>query len=161
MSEKSSEDFINDCRKLVSKYGKNLGDLKYQIEQLDFEDAQLQIVKTSLMNKDLVGRFFRTLSTENQEGVTYLKVLSERSMTSSSVECLVFDTPPKLCFTPQLSMKRQPGDGYLGEFDFNGIYTDDYMANDIRGMEEVSEEEFRNALKEYVSQLLDTEPSGL
>lgn len=108
-------------------------------------------------NTDLVGRYFKTPHKKSLFPVMYryYKILSYRSENEYRVECLIFDEHPVYWFNSRLHKLPQPGNGFLGRFDFDSFITDSIMAKDIRNMQEITEEEFNGAARKYLEELLE------
>ena len=115
----------------------------------------------------LVGRCFKTCAPLNKTKChKYYKIISARSSNECRVSALSFDEHPVYHFYHQISKSSLAGDGYFGEYNFNGIKIEDFpfycnsyrfKNNDIlltgTDLQEISLQEFNIAMNAYINEL--------
>ena len=147
--------------RLADENNMSLEEIRQELDNSILAERNKECVKTAEGNKDLEGRCFKVAHKPHSglfpEMCRYYKVISCRSENEYRVECLVFDEHPTYWFEYKACRTLRTGDWYLGSFDFDSFRTEDIMARSIReGMEPISEEEFNDAARKYVEELLIT-----
>lgn len=131
-------------------------DLQEMLRRKSEQDRHNAIKETMEGHKSLVGKCFR-YTKQTDRGLPpknlYIKVISHRASNEWYVTCLVFDEHPSYLFEYQSSKIGNPGDYYLGRYDFTSIRTYEFMTNDVRLTNEISSEEYNAALTRYVDEL--------
>ena len=156
MSDRFNEDFLTDIAELYKKYDISYSDIEKSLQREIRKEQHNRIIKESEKNLNLLGKCFKRKTKPEifPEVTRYYKVISIQSKNEVRVECLVFDNEPKYYFDYQSSMVGNPGDYYLGSFYFDSIWTEDEMASSIRHMEEISLEEYNQAMRDYIDKLI-------
>ncbi len=87
----------------------------------------------------------------------YIKVVSERSFLSNEITVLSFHEHPWYWFSYNAHKDVQPGDYYLGRFDFSGIKAYSIDVSELEQLHEISLDEYNEAMDKYVKELQNME----
>lgn len=108
-------------------------------------------------NRKYIGKCFRVKKKPIDglfpEMYTYYKVINSRAVNQHNVSCLIFEEYPLYWFEYNSSLIGFMGDYYLGEYEFESFKTDNVLVQSLHLMEEISEDEFEQAMQTYVDRL--------
>ena len=133
-------------------------DLRCYLESISKNRAKERMEDQVKKNKHLEGKFF--VKQLDGKGTMfppmnrYYKVLSARSENEYRVECLIFNEHPTYWFQYQSTKVGNPGDYYLGRFEFESFSIDSIMASEFDVLREISTKEFNEAANKYLKELL-------
>ena len=118
-----------------------------------------ELIKKSLKNKDLVGRCFYRYESPGlfPKMKKYYKIISYQSTNEYRVECLTFYEHPTYWFNYKSHLAQQPGDYYLGSFDFSTFRVEDEMARYFLNEDfiEISLDEYNEAIISHAKELVE------
>ena len=116
-----------------------------------------ELIKKSLKNKDFVGKCFYRYESPGlfPKMKKYYKIISYQSTNEYRVECLTFYEHPTYWFNHKFHLAPQPGDNYLGSFDFNSYKVENEMAHYFLNKDfiEISLYEYNVALISHAKEL--------
>ena len=150
----TKEEIINE---IITNPNISIPELINSIKQIQRKQSEDEI-KSFLSNSPWVPpRCFRR-KIEPKHGTfppcyRYYKIISTRSINIYHVECLIFNEVPTYWFEYNSSKIGMSGDHYLGHFDFNSFFTDSISTNLLKEAEEITEEEYWIAAKDYLANL--------
>lgn len=147
-------DFEDKFKKIVEESNISYSEA-YQIAKKWYVDMETTNIEEKIKeNKKYVGKYFKML---HPILPTYIKVISEASTNIYNVECLIFDECPTYWFDYQNSKVGTPGDYCLGSFDFLSVRVESFLIKDLQYCEEITKEDFDNALRNYIEKLINLE----
>lgn len=150
---------LKQIQDLARKNNMDIEDLVSSINEAKSEEDELLLRKNAEQNRHLVGKYYVSETKQSSSMFPKMKqfyhVLTNRSSSEYMVECLTFKEHPAYWFEYQIHKKDFPGDGYLGEYEFESFETMGISAKDLETMTEISKEEFDKAAKNYLEELLD------
>ena len=152
---------LKDILALKEKYNVKESDVSRAFSQTIKNSAHKGIIQKAKENKKYVGKYY-VMRVKPQGGMfpemnRYYKVISYQSSNEYHVEALAFDEHPTYFFDYHSSMIGEPGDYFLGNFDFEGFNVEDIFAQTLlMSAKEISEEEYWTAAEKYLSELRET-----
>lgn len=140
-----------------SKYDVDINDvidLLYKEKQAKKEKKVKQLVES---RRDMVGKCFkkRMKPIMFPEMYKYYKIVSERGENDYRFSVLTFYEHPYYWFDYQSHMIELSGNYYFGEFDFDSFTVESMMHNSFDKTEEISSEEFADAMRKYTEELIE------
>lgn len=155
-----SKSILQQIENIAKTNNKSLCDIRNILDTELRDVRNRKIQEMAEANKNLVGKCF-VYETEPRHGMfprmkRYCKVLSHRSENEYRVECLMFYEHPFYWYDQKAHKIQQPGDWYLGEFDFDSFVVESIMAKTImQRMTEISQKEYDEAAMRYTKALLE------
>ena len=147
-------DLFNKFQEFCKENNTDMQSVLREIDEQQGEIAKQKRIREFESHKNLIGKCFKNNG-------KYYKVVSIRADNSYRISCLEFDEHPSYYFT-KTSQRAFWHCDYEGYFDFEGIYIDDEIIGKVHGnapglvdWEEITEEEYRAALKNYCEELLE------
>ena len=158
MDKESQKNFADEVEQLVSKYDLTYGEVERALHKKIYNLEHIKLIAKVESHKDLVGKCYKYKEAPSAmfpEMYRYIKIISYQSYNERSVECLSFYEHPVYWFDYQAHLGNLPGDYFFGSFDFTAFFTDDIYVDNLAEMTEISEEEFRDAARKYLDELLN------
>ena len=145
---------LND---FLVRHGMSRNDLSAYLKDMSKQDYEKRMQMQVEKNSDLVGRFFvhKVSHPMFPEMNRYYRVVSNRCENEYRVSCLAFDEHPTYWFRYRSSKIGQPGDYYLGHYEFESFDVECMMADDIRSMCEITSVEYQKAAEAYLHELME------
>lgn len=147
-------DLLNKFQEFCKENNTDMQSVLREIDEQQGEIAKQKRIQKFESHKNLIGKCFKN----NDK---YFKVISIRADNDSRISCLEFDEHPSYYFTKTFQRAFWHCD-YEGYFDFDGIYVDDEILGKVYGnapglvdWEEITEEEYKVAFKNYCEELLE------
>lgn len=117
-----------------------------------------KIKETVAAHEQFVGRCF-VRETKGFNGMfppmkQFLKCVSARAENEYRVTCLVFNEYPTYWFKYNAHMVGMAGDYFLGDFEFESVYTDTVMVKELKQFTEIAPEDFDDSLRVYTEELI-------
>ena len=157
----TANNFVEELQNLCNKYNINAKDLANRVNTEVEKSKDDQLKERALKNKKLVGKcFVEETKSKYDNGIKlkrFLKVISYQSLNENRVECLVFEEYPTYTFKYQTHLLPQPGDYFLGFYNFISFEISSFFASDFKNMKEISLEEYNKALMGYAQKLASEE----
>ncbi len=163
MKDESRELFKEELNKLCENYDIRIKDLVHMLNGEEKQKEEQELRDKVAKNSHLVGKTYREKITPYHgmfpEMYRYYKVISERSLDSASVSCLIFDEKPHYWFEYQAHKLHFTGDYHLGEFYFSPIWIDSVRvkntigAKGIESLEEIDAELFDSEMDKLVAMI--------
>ena len=150
----------NDLKQLSSK---ELEDLIQKARALSREKYEKELKTTIKSHKTFIGKCYKKYYEKN--GMfppmwRYFKVIGNRGSNEYHLPMLTFQEYPVYWFNYKASKIGNPGDYYLGHYDFEGIQIEDYgyfCSGWNKGFIEISNEEYNKAMNLYIQRLQELE----
>ena len=137
-------------------FNENFGQIYKALYEKEHEKRILEICAS---HKALVGKCYKRFEEHNSDlelkTYKYYKVISERSINQDHVSALVFFDRPYYWFN-NLGFSHL-GNVYFGNFLFSFVDTEELFVPDIEDMEEVSLEEYNDAMRKLTEQVIELE----
>ncbi len=141
--------FIQMCKSEGVDFSVIYGELKAELESYLKDEVE----KEFKSHQDLVGKCYKHKD-------KYYKIISVKASNSARISCIAFSKHPQFYFKRVFS-KSLGFSEYAGEIVFEGIHTEDIMLGTqyktifgITDFEEITEEEFEKAYRNYCEELL-------
>lgn len=127
------------------------------MKEFYINDVNSKIKESIKENEKYLGKYFKIPTHIHCSDNKYLKVISATSVNVYNVECLFFDEHPTYWFDYQNSKSGTTGDYCLGAFDFDSVTVKSFHIKDLEQFQEITKEEFDNALRNYIEELIELE----
>lgn len=146
-----------EIERLVNEYNVSSNEIFKRMLNVSKKEAHAKRIAEIEKNKKYVGKCYKQFYKPAlfPPMYKYYKVISNVGYDSYCVQCLRFDEHPTYWFDYK-DIRMESADQYLtGEFDFSSFEAEDVFVNDLKECEEISRDEFDEAAKRYLDELLN------